>query len=85
MGGFSARKALEVVENVEKVLAIELLCAAQALEFLRPLQTTPKLERVVALVREVVPAWIQDRIMHPDIEAVHHLLRNGRVVSAVDL
>jgi len=43
MGGFAARKALQVVRNVEKVIAIELLAACQAIEFLRPLTTTTPL------------------------------------------
>ncbi len=54
MGGYSARKALEVVSHVEQVLAIELLAACQALEFHRPLKTTPPLEAVHKLVRAVV-------------------------------
>lgn len=54
MGGFAARKALEVVKHVEQVLAIELLAACQALEFHRPAKTTAPLERVHHLVREVV-------------------------------
>lgn len=54
MGGFSARKALQVVENVERVIAIELLAACQAIEFLRPLKTTRPLEQVYSVVRSVV-------------------------------
>jgi len=46
MGGFAARKCLQVVRNVEKVIAIELLAACQAIEFLRPLKTTQPLEEV---------------------------------------
>ena len=61
MGGFSARKALQVVRNVETVVAIELLAACQALEFFRPLKTTPALERVHALVRQRVAPWDGDR------------------------
>ena len=61
MGGFSARKALQVVRNVETVVAIELLAACQALEFFRPLKTTPALERVHTLVRERVAPWDGDR------------------------
>lgn len=44
MGGWAARKALTVVENVETILAIELLCACQAIDYLRPLTTTQALE-----------------------------------------
>ncbi len=54
MGGFAARKALEVVKHVEQVLAIELLAACQALEFHRPKKTTAPLEEVYQLVRTVV-------------------------------
>ena len=53
MGGFAARKALEVVQHVEQVLAIELLAACQALEFHRPKKTTAPLEEVYKLVRTV--------------------------------
>ncbi|CAJ0934194.1 unnamed protein product [Ranitomeya imitator] len=75
MGGWAARKALRVIENVEHVLAIELLAACQGIEFLRPLKTTTPLEKVYDLVRSVVRPWIKDRFMAPDIEAVHRLLR----------
>ena len=54
MGGFAARKALEVVQHVEQVVAIELLAACQAMEFHRPKKTTAPLEEVFQLVRSVV-------------------------------
>ena len=54
MGGFAARKVLQVIENVEQVVAIELLAACQAIEFLRPLKTTKPLEQVYYVVRSVV-------------------------------
>lgn len=54
MGGFSARKVLQVIENVERIIAIELLAACQAIEFLRPLRTTKPLEQVYQIVRQVV-------------------------------
>lgn len=70
MGGWSARKCLQVIENVETVLAIELLAACQAIDLLRPLKSTEALEKVHALVRTVTKPWEQDRYMQPDIEAV---------------
>lgn len=82
MGGFSARKALQVVRNVETVVAIELLAACQALEFFRPLKTTPALERVHALVRQRVAPWDGDRYMSPDIDAAVELIRTGEVLKA---
>ncbi|KAJ3355232.1 hypothetical protein HDU83_003809 [Entophlyctis luteolus] len=83
MGGFCGRKAVQVVGNVEKVLAIELLAACQALEFHRPLKTTPPLEAVYSLVRKHVQAWTKDQFAHPDIEAVSRLLYTGEVWDAV--
>ncbi|KAI9219928.1 histidase [Blastocladiella britannica] len=83
MGGWAARKCLKVVENVERVLAIELLAAVQALEFHRPKKSTAALERVVALVRSRVPRYTRDRFMAPDMEAVHDLIRTGAVWNAV--
>jgi histidine ammonia-lyase len=83
MGGMSATKSLIVVENVERVVAIELLCACQALDFLRPLKTTRALEAVYELVRSKVRFYEKDRHMSPDIEAVHELLKTGQVWNAV--
>ncbi|KAF4527041.1 hypothetical protein B566_EDAN001589 [Ephemera danica] len=83
MGCFAARKALNVVENVERVIAIELLAACQAIEFLRPLKTTVPLEEVYKLVRSVVSPWDKDRVMAPDINAVTNLLVEGKIWAAV--
>eukprot|EP00038_Savillea_parva_P030821 m.80529 g.80529 ORF g.80529 m.80529 type:complete len:553 (+) comp9359_c1_seq2:365-2023(+) len=83
MGGFSARKAAQVVQNVDMVVAIELLAACQALEFFRPLQTTPQLERVHALVRKHVAPWDGDRYMTPDLNAAVELIRSGQLLQAV--
>ena len=83
MGGFAARKCLQVVRNVEKVIAIELLAACQAIEFLRPLKTTVPLEEVIKVVRSVAAAWDQDRYMSPDIQAITKLLKEGKIWNAV--
>lgn len=84
MGGFAARKAVQVVDNVEKVLAIELLAACQGIHFLRPLRTTDALERVIEVVRREVDPLIEDRYMAPDMIACHNILRNNRVEKAVE-
>ncbi|XP_046985469.1 histidine ammonia-lyase-like [Schistocerca americana] len=83
MGCYAARKALMVVENVEKVIAIELLAACQAIEFLRPLKTTLPLEEVYNVVRNSVRPWDKDRYMAPDIEAVTQLLLEDKIWGAV--
>uniref|UniRef100_A0A673C446 Histidine ammonia-lyase n=1 Tax=Sphaeramia orbicularis TaxID=375764 RepID=A0A673C446_9TELE len=70
MGGWAARKALRVVEHVEQVLAIELLAACQALEFLRPLKTTTPLEKVYELLLPT-KKWIKEG--HPCLRTTDHL------------
>lgn len=83
MGCYAARKAIQVVENVEHVIAIELLAASQAIEFLRPLKTTAPLEEVYCAVRKVVRPWDKDRYMAPDIDAVKKLLMENKIWAAV--
>ncbi|KAJ8050403.1 Histidine ammonia-lyase [Holothuria leucospilota] len=82
MGGFAARKALEVVEHVEQVLAIELLAACQGMEFRKPLETTAPLQAVYNLVRTVVKPLEGDRVMSTDIDAVTKLLQTEQVWEA---
>ncbi|XP_077862594.1 histidine ammonia-lyase-like [Saccoglossus kowalevskii] len=84
MGGFSARKALTVVEHVEQVIAIELLAACQGLEFLKPYKTTKPLQTVYDLVRTVAKPWDKDRFMAPDINAVTKLLQEEKVWACVE-
>jgi histidine ammonia-lyase len=82
MGVTAAHKAARAVANTRRILAVELLAAAQALEFLRPLRTSPALEAVHALVRTQVAPWDEDRSPAPDIEALAVLLRRGAVADA---
>lgn len=83
MGGWAARKALSVVENVEVILAIELLAACQGIEFHRPLKTTPVLEAVHSLVRSEVKPWDHDRFMQPDIEKVVKLIQDRKITDII--
>jgi histidine ammonia-lyase len=74
MGANAATKCKRVIDNVEKVLAIELLTAVQALEFRRPLKSSPQIEEIVTAFRKQVSFNEQDRILHDDmIEAVKFL------------
>ena len=75
MGANAATKAWKVVENLERVLAIELFNAAQALEFRRPLKSSPFLERFVAGYRKEVPFVQNDKVMHDEIEKTIDFLR----------
>ena len=68
MGANAATKTLRIVENVERILAIELLNGSQALEFRRPLKSSEFIESFVKSYREEVPFVSEDRILHYDIE-----------------
>ena len=76
MGSNAATKLVRVVDNVERVLGIELFNAAQALEFRRPAKSSPLLERVFADYRKEVPFIDNDTYMHPLIEKSVSFLRN---------
>ena len=75
MGANAATKLRRVVLNTERVLAIELFNAAQALEFRRPARTSPALENLVADYRRRVPFIDNDTVMYPYIEASVQFLR----------
>lgn len=78
MGSNAATKLWRVVGNTERVLAIELFNAAQALEFRRPARTSPALERLVAEYRQRVPFIDNDQVMYPHIAASVEFLREQR-------
>jgi histidine ammonia-lyase len=82
MGVTAARKAARAVANTRRILAIELLAASQALEFLRPLTSSPAIEAVHRLVRQRVAPYADDRPPAPDIESLAELLRGGAVAGA---
>lgn len=84
MGVTSGRKLQEVVENVQTGLAIELLCNTQGLEFLRPLKTSPCLEKVYTHVRKHVAPIEQDRTFHKDIESLTKLLQSEELILEVE-
>jgi histidine ammonia-lyase len=75
MGANAATKCLQVVDNVEKVLAIELLCAVQALTFRKPQQTAPYLQKIADDFQAIIPFNSQDRILHHDIMASLNFLQ----------
>ena len=75
MGSISGRKFNQVLDNVERILAIEIMYACQGLEFRRPKQTSPYLEQVFAAVREVCPKLEDDRLIGDDINNIIDLLQ----------
>jgi histidine ammonia-lyase len=77
MATFAARRLQAMIGNTAHILGIELLAAAQGIEFLRPLQSSAALEQAHALLRQHIPAMHQDRYLAPDIEHATTLVRNG--------
>lgn len=80
MGANAATKAYTIINNTEKVLAIELLNAAQALEFRRPLKSSPFIEEFVESYRKVVPFVEDDQLMYKLIHASQEFVKNAKVV-----
>ena len=68
MGANAATRLLRMIDNLQRILAIELMNAAHALEFRQPAKTSPKLRPVVAAFRERVKAFDEDRVMYTEIE-----------------
>lgn len=77
MATHGARRLLDMNENAAAVIAIELLAAAQGIEFHRPLQTTETLEGVLKIIRDKVAVYDQDRYFAPDIEAIKATVTSG--------
>jgi histidine ammonia-lyase len=81
MGMTGALKLRQIVANLEKILAIEMLCAAQGLDFRLPLRPSPPVAEVHAHIRALVPHLDQDRSPAPDIEAIAQAIRKGSIVA----
>jgi histidine ammonia-lyase len=84
MATHGARRLLEMADNAATVIAIELLSAAQGLEFHRPMKSSRKLESALRLVRAQVPAYTVDRFFAPDIEAARKLVVSGQLRALLD-
>ena len=88
MGPIAARKAEQIVEHVETIVALELLCAAQGIDFRRREQPSLRLGRgtqaAYETLRARVPFVAADELMYPHIEAARQLVHDGLIVQAVD-
>jgi histidine ammonia-lyase len=79
MGSISGRKFVEILGNLEKILAIELMYAAQALEFRRPLKSSTILEENHSIIRAKVKKLEEDRLLKDDIQAMIELVVNRQI------
>ena len=81
MGSIGARKTLRVIKNLERILAIELLCAAQAFDFRKPLRSSRFLDRVHDLIRQRIAFAEEDRIFSNDVKRAHQILEERSLLE----
>ncbi len=81
MATHAARRLHDMIENAAGIIAIELLSAAQGIEFHRPLKSSKVLEAIHKTIRQSALAYDQDRYFSPDIEAVKSLVLTGKLVE----
>jgi len=84
MGSIAAKKLRAILENAQHVLAIELVCACQALEFVERRKLGPAAQAVYGLIRSAVPPLVQDRIIAQEIGEVRELITTGRIAAAAE-
>ena len=85
MSAHGARRLTRMNANLANILAIELLCAAQGIEFRAPLKTSDALRSVIARLRRDVPPLEGDRYLAPDLERAAGLVTSGELVRAAGL
>jgi len=84
MGTISARKLREIVRNTEHVIAIELLCGAQAMDLFTNMKPGEGTLIAYKIIRDEVPHLEKDRIISKDIEAMVHLMRSGKIIEEIE-
>ena len=84
MGTIAARQAREILDNVAHVLAIEIMAAAQGIDFLAPLQPGCGTAAAHKAVRDVVPHLDKDRFLSPEIRRLHDLIISGQLTATVE-
>jgi histidine ammonia-lyase len=81
MGSISARKALRIVDNLEKILGIELFCASQAFDYRKPLKSGVIIDRCHDHVRSKITFVDRDRILATDMNKAIAILRNRELID----
>ena len=80
MGANAAVKTYKIVYNIEKVLAIEFMTAMQALDFRKPLKSSPLIEKIKTDYRKIVPYYAKDRVIYDDIQITVDFMREINLV-----
>jgi len=83
MGSISGRKALQVTQNVQKILAIELICAAQSFDYHHPLKSSKILNAIHTFIRTKISHAEEDRIFSEDIEIAIELIENQGIIRKI--
>ncbi len=84
MGANAGLKLPTIIENVQTIIAIELLTAAQGLEFRKPLTSSSAIQTAYDLIRKQVPKIESDRALQEDIKTIIHLLQHQKIINAVE-
>jgi len=84
MGVTAAQKAMQILENVEYIIAIELLCAAQAIEFRGSEKLGKGTKKAYSTIRETVPMLREDRVLSEDIEKIRKIVKTGIILNEVE-
>jgi len=84
MGVTAAQKAMQILENVEYIIAIELLCAAQAIEFRGSGKLSKGTKIAYSTVRKTVPMLREDRILSEDIEKIRKIVKTGIILNEIE-
>ncbi len=77
MGWGAGRKAWQVLDNAVRVVAVELLCAVQGIEYRAPLRPSPATAAAMEAIRSEVPPLVEDRAMADEIETVAEMIEAG--------
>ena len=85
MAAHGARRLQRMNENLNSILGVELMCAAQGIEFRAPLETSPTLTRVMHRIRESIPPVAQDRFLAGDMKEAAALVATGTLAETADL
>nr|WP_229864221.1 histidine ammonia-lyase [Seohaeicola zhoushanensis] len=85
MAAHAARRLLRMADNLDVILGVEALAAAQGIEFRAPLQTSTSLRGVIARIREEVPVLGSDRYLAPDLARATAMVREGRLAQGLAL
>ncbi len=85
MAAHGARRLVRMNKNLSNIIGVELMCAAQGIDFRAPLKTSSKLQKAMAIIREKFPTLSEDRYLADEIDATSSLVTDGTLISELNL